>query len=183
MNSITQHPGDDALQAFIDDRNAAPGVREHLEVCPRCREITRMLGRLDTGLRELPLERTASSFTEDVMARIGPGGSASTAFRILGSIVHLLGLFAVLAVMVAIFLYTGVLEVGQVQEGGTAVQKLMESSGGAVSGGLAAFSAFVRRALPFAFLGKSGVISLLMVIVVACLAAADRVLGRRFLAR
>jgi anti-sigma factor RsiW len=159
MNSIPDHPTDEQLQAFIDDRSGVPGVREHLDSCSRCREIFRVMNRIDGALRTLPPDTTGAEFTRAVLERIGSGPSSAMVFRMLGGMAHFLALFAVLAVMAGVFLFAGVIDAGQVQQGSSAAQ------------------------LPFAFSGKSGTISLLVILVACALAVADRLVGRTFGAR
>jgi hypothetical protein len=183
MNRIADHPTDEQIQACIDDRSGLPGVRDHLDSCSRCREIHRVMDRVDTALRTHPTETTGAEFTRTVMERIGPGTSAAVVFRMLGGMAHFLALFAVLAVMAGVFLFAGVIDAGQVQQGSTAAQQFMQQLGGSMENVLRAFNGALRKLLPFAFGGKSGTISLLVILVACALAVADRLVGKTFGAR
>jgi anti-sigma factor RsiW len=180
MNSMPDHPTDEQLQAYIDDRTGVPGVREHLDSCARCREIFRLMNRVDGALRTLPPDTTGPEFTRMVMERIGSGPSSAVVFRMLGGMAHFLALFAVLAVMAGVFLFAGVIDAGQVQQGSSAAQQLMQQVGGSMENVLTTFNGALRK---FAFGGKSGTISLLVILVACALAVADRLLGRTFGAR
>lgn len=180
MNSIPDHPTDEDLQACIDDRSSLPGVREHLDSCSRCRETFRVMNRLDSALRTLPSDATGPDFTRSVMERIGSGSSSAVVFRMLGGMAHVLALFAVLAVMAGVFLFAGVIDAGQVQQGSSAAQQMMQQVGGSMENALTAFNGALRKLLPFAFAGKSGTIWLVVILVACALAVADRLVGRRF---
>jgi hypothetical protein len=180
MNRSPDHPTDDQLQEFIDNRERLPGIKEHLDSCPECREIFRVMNRMDGALKTLPPVSTGAEFTQSVMSRIGSGRSSPFLFRFFGSIAHLAGLVVVLGVMAATFLFTGVINRGQVEQGQTVVGEYMQQVGGTVGGAMTTFNGMLRKLFPFAFGSESGVIWLLVVIVVIVLALADRVVGRRF---
>jgi len=59
----------------------------------------------------------------------------------------------------------------------------MQRVGGEMEGTLLSFNAGLRNLLPFFFGGKSGTISLLVILVACALAVADRLLGRNFRTR
>jgi|WetSurMetagenome_2_1015567.scaffolds.fasta_scaffold55207_3 hypothetical protein len=183
MSTMPEHPADEQLQAFLGDRNGAPGVREHLESCPHCRETFRVLARVDSALRTMPRERTGADFTRVVMDRVGAGSSSALVFRMLGGAAQVFALFAVLGIMTGVFLFAGIIDVDQVQQGSSAVQQMMQRVGGEMEGTLLSFNAGLRNLLPFFFGGKSGTISLLVILVACALAVADRLLGRNFRTR
>jgi anti-sigma factor RsiW len=183
MSQVLDHPTDDDLQGYIDDRDRFPRVREHLETCRRCREIDRILRRVDGGLRTLPHGVTGGEFTQTVMSRIAAARTSPFLFRLFGSLAHLVGLFAVLGAMVGVFLFTGVIDRGQVEHGGVMAQEYMDQIGGALAGGMIALTNTLRTLFPFAFGNESGLIWLLVAVVASALALADRVVGRRFVSR
>ena len=183
MRILPQHPTDQQLQEYMDARHAVPGVREHLQSCPHCRQVLRVMARVEHGLKTLPPERTGEQFTESILARLQPGSSSPLLFRLLGSIASLVGLFLVLAVMLGVFLFTGVIEMGPVTEGGTKAQQVFQEAGGVVSAQVGAFTALLKEYLPFAFGTGSIGITLVVLLVVSALAIADRVFGKRYIAR
>lgn len=183
MRIFTQHPTDEQIQEYIDARHAVPEVKEHMESCSRCRQVLRVMARVEHGLKTLPPERTREQFTESILARLRPGSSSPLLFRLLGSVASLVGLFIVLAVMLGVFLFTGVIEMGQVTEGGTKAQQIFQEAGGVVSAQVGALTALLKEYLPFAFGSGSIGITRVVLLVVSALAVADRVFGRRYIAR
>ncbi len=183
MNSGLQHPTGDDLQELLDNRDRLPAVREHLESCPQCRELFRVLQRLDQGLTTLPHAAAPEDFTRRIMAGITGARSSPLLLRLFGGLAQLVGLAAVLGIMVGIFLFTGVIDQGEVQRGGSAAQQYMDRLGSVLSGGMASFTQALKTLLPFAFGNESGVLWVLVAVVATGLALADRLLGRRFVSR
>lgn len=174
------------LQEFMDGRFGAgreKELRHHLEGCAQCRRAYQAMARLDTVIKQIPLEAARVDLTENVMARLGIVTKSPLLFRFLENIAYVFGLVLVLAMMLTAFVLTGVVDPGQVEERGSAAGAVMSQTLERVVESLEGVGGWMLRYIPFTTAqGSSGII-IAIALVIAVLAAADRFLGRRFIHR
>ena len=158
-------------------------VDGHLRLCRTCRSTHHALAEVDRALRSLPVERLDPAFTRKVMSRIPLVHKAPFAFRLLENLAPLFALFVVVAVLLTIFVMSGVIDVRQVSEGQNKIQEFFAGSASVVGSGVSSFSAWLAEYAPFAFgAGSLGITGSIFAVVLT-LALLDRVLSRKLVHR
>lgn len=181
-----QHYTPDQLQMAIDGSlttNEQAMIKDHVRTCIECGRAHAALLRVHRGMKKLPLEKTSSDFTRNVLVNLGIAPKSPLLFRLLEKSAYMFGLFIVLGIMLAAFVATGVIEMRQITEGGSYVRNLLTTSGGFADKGIGAFSNALKQYLPFAFGKGSMAISVFAMLVVAALAIADKLFGGRIVHR
>ncbi|MCK5573088.1 MAG: zf-HC2 domain-containing protein [Bacteroidetes bacterium] len=184
MKDRLAHCTFDQLQARMDgrlDEEQSRIIEEHLGVCSECRKAAERWLRFDRALRGLPLVRASSSMTYSVMARIQREPNPSTVDRYLSYIPYVFGLVIVLGIMLGAFGWAGLFEGAEASEGEQRVLEQLSWGAGQVSYGLEAVGQWLMEYLPFAFSETTMGITVLSGLILAIVAALDRVLGRRHL--
>lgn len=184
--TMTHHYTSAELQEFVDGRFSVEQEVEfhrHLDGCAGCRRAYQTLTKLDTVIKQLPVEHAHADLTGKVMARLNVVKKSPLLFRFLENIAYVFGLALVLAIMLTAFVLTGVVDFGEVEEQTGMAGEVMSRSLDLVVGSLAGVGEWMARYVPFATgQGSSGII-VAMVLVIGILAAADRFLGRKFVHR
>ena len=183
MNSRSNHCSSSQLNTYIDQslsQDEARVVDEHLHGCPECRRALRGIVDLDSALRSLPLVRVNPGFTNKVMGGLYLAPRSPFLFRALEKVSYAFGLFIVVAIMLAAFVLTGVIEMVQVAESQSVVSELVSKSGESLGVGFRTFGELLSKYWSSTF-GKGTLgISSFIVIVVFAIATVDKLLARRF---
>jgi anti-sigma factor RsiW len=186
MNNQTGHIATDRLQAYVDSSVSEAEreeIEKHMRVCERCMGTVKSMRYLDSSLRRLPLVRVRSDFTVTVMSRLGVVRNSPWLFRVLEKSVYVLGLSIVLGIMLAVFIVTGVVEEGEVQQGQTAATEVLSRVTAAGSSAITVASDWLSSFMPFVFGKGSLPTAIFVAAVLALLALVDRVLARRMFGR
>lgn len=182
----TDHAAEELLWAHLDGDLAPAEARRleaHLVVCDACAGRRRDLERVSSALRRLPVERAPGGMPAAVLTRLGIARSQSLLFTLLEHAALGLGMLMVLGTVLGAFLLSGVITTDQVRAGGSVVQEGFASAGGWIGGAAAAMSHGLRTYAPFLADTQAAGITMSVVVVLALLAGADRVLGRRVFPR
>ena len=110
MNDNGQHYRTVELARLIETgRDPDEIVRSdtHLGRCPECRGVLMQLGRIESGLRDIPLTRPGEDFTKNVMARVERYARSPAGYRAITK-----GASVLIAVMGLMFVVAGYLAVG-----------------------------------------------------------------------
>ncbi|MEK9136811.1 MAG: hypothetical protein AAB393_06780 [Bacteroidota bacterium] len=172
------------LNELVDGRMAADEaqlMRRHMSICIECHAVFASLARIDTSLRNLPLERTSPDFTQLLMERALAAPKAPAMFRLLEKLSYVFGLLIVLGIMIASFVVTGVFDTTQVDQTRSVATGIVDRVGEGLASTVNSFTAMLVQYLPFAFGKGSMSIAFFAVLIVAMLAGVDRVVGRRVL--
>lgn len=186
MNNQTGHLATDRLQAYVDSSVPEPerrDIEKHLGVCETCMGMVKSMRYLDNSLRTLPFERVRSGFTMEVMDRLGVVRSSPWIFRVLEKSVYVFGLLIVLGIMLAVFIVTGVVDQGEMQQSQTAATELLSRVAEGGSSAISVTSNWLSSFMPFIFGKGSLPTAIFAVAVLALLAVADRVLARKIFGR
>ena len=108
---MNDHISLEDLQALADGAlggTEEASARAHVRTCPRCSQILKRFEAFDRSMRGLPLERAPESLTRSVMRGIGIAPGTSLFVRAVGVLPYLFGLLVVLAVMLTVYVSTGV---------------------------------------------------------------------------
>ena len=142
MNEL--HCTADELQMLIDGalpHGGNTGAAAHVRECSLCRSRYEFLLRFDGAVRSLPLAVAGAGFTDAVMSRLDLSLPAPRGFRFVAWMAYQAGLFVVAAVMVGVFMVTGLIQPEQVQaEKGLLAEALgsfatlLDAGAGAVAG-------------------------------------------------
>jgi len=176
-----EHCSSEQIQALVDHRLREPErvvVESHLSVCEACSKVLASSLRLDASLRSLPLEGVGTEFTRRVMLKLQTKPKSPFLFRVLENVAYLFGLSIVLAVMLTVFLWTGVIDSSKVETGENAVAAILSDAGDVVSRGIGYIDSVLHEYLPFVFGKGSVTISMFVAVVVCLLALTDRIVGR-----
>jgi hypothetical protein len=141
------------------------------------------LQRLDTSLRQVPLARVSPEFTRSVLSRLHLAPTSPLTFRVLEKAAYLFGLSIVLAIMLAAFVVTGVVEMGAVDQAQNSVQESLSAMGESVGSVVGSFSAWLKGYFPFAYAQGALSIAFFGSLILGALALVDRLLVRRFVHR
>jgi len=180
---MSRHLSGNEIQDYLDGgltSDARAEAEQHLYTCRQCRSLQSSLTEVDRALKSLPREQLDARFTRSVMSRLTAGQADSLSFKILEKLAYVFALFVVLAVLLAAFIFSGVIDARQVSDGQSRIQEFLSGSTSQMKSQVAAFSNLLAEYAPFVF----GVGSLCMAgtifAVVALLAVLDRFLVRRF---
>ena len=179
MTSEHEHIGRDQAQLYMDGAMSSADsghVARHLETCARCRTELAMLERIDAALVGLPLHRVRPDFTPAVLRRISP--HSETLVKLIEKIPYLVSLSLVLAVMVSIFIWAGVIEPRTVSTTKSFMQQMYSTGEGWIGDIAARGTALLREYVPFAFGNGSVGMSMLVTVVLGGIAVVDFVVGR-----
>jgi hypothetical protein len=119
--------------------------------------------------------------THSVMRRIQKEGSSSAVDRYLSFIPYAFGLVIVLGAMLGAFAWAGLFEGAEPSEGEQRVVEHLIWGAGQVSDGLGAVGRWVTEYLPSEISETTMGITVLSALILAIVAALDRVVGRRHL--
>ena len=184
MTSKSVHYTLNQFNELVDGRmggDEAKLMRHHMSICNECHAAFTSLARIDTSLRNLPLERTSPGFTRSVMERALAAPKSPAVFRLLEKLPYAFGLVIVLGIMIASFVATGVFDTTQVDQTRSLATGIVDRVGGGLVSTVNLFTAILVQYLPFAFGKGSMSIAFFVVLIVAMLAGVDRVVGRRVL--
>lgn len=179
---MNDHLTPELLQLLTDGEipeDQAVAVRAHVNSCPLCSSAAQRIQLFDKALRRVPLNRTRSRFTQDILAQLHIVPRASMAFRILEHAGSIFGVVLVLSVLLVVFVLTRSTGHGGegVQEGiGGAAMQTMDS---ALNQGVAVFSRWLTHAVPQVFSHGAIGISLMLLLMVPAIALVDRLYGRK----
>lgn len=176
MSGSVRHPEEEVLEEYASLRTSRPDIEEHLRNCPECRSTVRALQSVGKALRALPREYPGKHLTEAVLRRAGidPGSPKLDAMLAI-----LAGTFCLLflsAMVLGVFLLTGVVSLDDVHAGPAVVEQQWLAGWAAFSGWVGARLDRLAQLLPSATHGRAAVAACL---VVAALLLVDVVLGRR----
>lgn len=158
-------------------------MQQHFFSCNACRHAFEGLARIDGALKGLPQIETSPDFTRRVMNLVLVKPPVPHAFRVLEKMSYVFGMLIVLGVLIAAFVVTGAFDASQVDQTKALASGIVENIGNGISSGVGRFTALLVQYLPFTF-GKGSIgVACFAVVVVAMLAAVDRVVGRRVLQR
>jgi len=179
---MNDHLTPELLQLLTDGEipeDQAVAVRAHVNSCPLCSSAAQRIQLFDKALRRVPLNRTRSRFTQDILAQLHIVPRASMAFRILEHAGSVFGVVLVLSILLVVFVLTRSPGRGGegVQEGiGGAVMQTMDST---LDQGLAAFAGWLTHAAPQIFGHGAIGITLMFLVIVPAIALVDRFWGRK----
>jgi len=151
----------------------------HLSACPSCASTARKMQRFDRALRRLPLHRTRSRFTQDVLAQLQIVPRAPLAFRILEHAGSVFGVVLVLSILLLV--YVSATSPGRGSEGvqeGTS-GRVLQTMDSALDQGMAVFSGWLMHAAPQVFGHGAIGISLMLLLLVPAIALVDWLWGRK----
>lgn len=183
MTESPVHCTNEQLQTLLDGRLAAgeqERIQSHIRQCASCAAGYNRLERLDHGLRRLPLAEASGELTGRVMQGILPPGHLSLAFRIVENLAYLFAVLIVTGIMAVVFVFTGVIDSGQVSEGESIVSTYVGGASDWLAQALHGGTAWLERYLPSAA-GKNTLV--FGIGVLAGLVLLDRLLHRRFVHR
>ncbi len=180
------HPTRQEVLQFVDASLAPserPGIEEHLSQCPSCARVAQEMKRIGTGVRDLPLEKTSPGFTASVLHEAGLATSGRRQSRALEIAAASAAMILVAGFLLAAFLAGGVLKQNEGAGTQTAVERILNAGGDAISRGMNEASAAVAPYLSF-LVGKNALgISVAAIAVLVLLALVDWVAGRRLMHR
>jgi predicted anti-sigma-YlaC factor YlaD len=180
------HLSTERLQDYLDGTLSAGEMEEiegHLATCRKCNSTYKALSTVDGVLRSMHAEKVSPAFTQSLMQKVLQESQTPLSFKILEKLASVFALFLVLAVLVTVFTFTGVMDLSTLDEGKNKLQELMLESTSVVEGGIAAFSRWLVELAPFAFGGTSIDISAMVFIIIVLLALLDRVVLQRMVHR
>jgi anti-sigma factor RsiW len=179
---MNDHLTPDILQLLADrelPEEQAVAARVHLISCPQCASAAQKIQRFDRVVRRLPLRRSRTRFTQDVLAQLHIVPRAPLAFRILEHAGSVFGVVLVLSILMVV--YVSATNPGRGSEGmleGVS-GKVLQSMDSALDQALAAFSGWLADAAPQVFGHGAIEISLMLLIMVPAIALIDRLWGRK----
>ena len=178
----SEHCSSGELQGYLDrelSADATQRVEEHLEVCLQCRNVFKVLSRIDSALVHLPLESVGSEFTRSLVNHLSLSPKTPFAFRIFEIIPYVFALLTVVAITLCAFMITDVLDEGMVSASQIAAGELLAEVGSATASIGEDFTRWLKDYVPFAF-GKGSLgITIVVSLVLALLAVVDRIYTRR----
>ncbi len=180
------HPTRPEMLQFVD-ASLAPseraGIEEHLLQCPSCARAAEEMKRIGTGVRELPLEKTSPGFTASVLHEAGLATSGRRQSRALEIAAATAAMMLVAGFLLAAFIAGGLLKQNEGAATQTAVEKVLNSGGDAISRGMNEAGAALAPYLSF-LVGKNALgISIAALAVLVLLAIVDWFAGRRLMHR
>jgi anti-sigma factor RsiW len=182
MNIMDFHVTSDQLQEYIDGRMTAEmagRVGQHFGVCEKCRSAHALMRGIDIALRHQQLEQVSAGFTHTLMAKINLSEKPSLVFSFFEKIPYLLGLAVVLAVMVTVFVVTGVMQWGEVSGTGDSTSQALTAIGSGMNHAFASLSVLLSEYFPFLFGNKALAVVVFVMIGLGFLAVADRIYSGR----
>ncbi|MBM2845921.1 MAG: hypothetical protein HW407_1233 [Bacteroidetes bacterium] len=180
------HCSSDQFHGYIDGRltqGEMQMVKRHLLVCPQCSTALETLQGIDRSLRRVPRAHVSEGFTEAVLSRLHLAPKSPLAFRVLEKVAYLFGLSIVLAIMLAAFVITGVVDIGAVNQTQSSVQQSLSAMGEGIDGLVGSLSTWLKAYFPFAYSKGTLSIAFFGSLIVAVLGVVDRVFVRRFVHR
>ena len=180
MNEVNMnHPDDMTLQEYSDstlDRATRDALDNHLRLCEACGSKLRALRLLDAHLRQLPPDRAEEDFTRRVLASLRIDPAPSVYWSIAKYLAPVLSLILVLAVVYAVFYFSGAVKG---PENGQPVGKVWakgEHAGNIATDGLHALNAFGGKYFSFAFAKGNLELTVFLLAVFAGAAVLDKYL-------
>jgi anti-sigma factor RsiW len=183
MNKIPGHCTSEQIQRLIDNRldiAESAAAKEHMDDCATCRQSFDDLLLVDGSLKKMPLENTRPDFTRALMAKLIRKAKPSWAFVLLENAASVLGLLVVLGIMLAVFVWTGIVDSTHVSQSQSVANGILSETWRSVATGLHSSTSWLMSYLS---LGQgTGVFGILMfvLVIVGVLAGVDRLVGRRF---
>lgn len=179
---MNDHLTPETLQLLADGEipeDQAVAARAHLNSCPSCASAAQKVQRFDQMLRRVPLNRTRSRFTQDILGQLDIVPRAPLAFRILEHAGSVFGVVLVLSILLVVFVLTR-----SPGRGGEGVQEgiagaVMQKMDSALDQGLAGFAGWLTHAAPQVFGHGAIGISLMLLVMVPAIALVDRLWGRK----
>jgi len=179
---MNDHLPPDVLQLLTDGElpeDQAVAARAHMTACPSCASAAQKIQRFDRALRRLPLRRSRSRFTQDVLTQLHIVPRAPLAFRILEHAGSVFGVVLVLSILLVV--YVSATSPGRggewIQEG--AVGRVTQTVTSALDQSLTGFSGWLSHAAPQVFGHGAIKISLMLLLLVPAIALIDRLWGRK----
>lgn len=154
------HCNADDLQALIDGAlpgDGNPGAAAHVRECPLCRSRYEFLLRFDGAVRSLPVEEAGAGLTGSIMSRLESVLPAPRGFRFITWMACQAGLFVVAAVMVGVFIVTGLIRPEQVQAGRGLLAEALGTLARLLDAGAGALAGWIRGLIPVPSAGSLAV--------------------------
>jgi anti-sigma factor RsiW len=164
----------DEIHLLIDG-SLSPGGREtttaHLRACPACTSLYEFLLRFDVAVKGLPLTGAGAGFTDSVMAKIDLSLPAPRGFRFFTWFAYQIVLFLVTALMVGVFIVTGLIQPDQVEAGKSMAGEALGMLDALVATGAGVIAGWMRSLIPvpsagsfMIFLGTGLVLLMLLLV-------------------
>lgn len=175
MTELPGHVAAEKLQHYLDgtlDPTDRQAVGAHLDACPVCRAALGSFSRIDASLKRFPRERASRSLAASVLDSLNLSPRRDRTFELLRHTGAAFAFLVVSAILVGVFAWTGVIDLGGGDaDGGTS--GLLAGAGDSFAG--AAQGAGAMMAKFFAYFSSQGGAAVLLfgVAVVGILGAAD----------
>jgi predicted anti-sigma-YlaC factor YlaD len=136
MKEMKRHYTLETLQQYVDGslgEGERVAVADHLTACSVCRAAQADLVRIHRSLEHFPLEKSEPSFTPSVLRQLNLAPSRDLIYRLLTHTGTMFAFLLVAAVVTAVFVLTGVIDVSG-GEGGGETQGILGPMGDALTG-------------------------------------------------
>jgi len=148
---IGSHCTPDELYALIDGNLSPLGraaAAAHIGECSTCASRNRLLMSFDRSVRSLPLEGTDPGFTASLMAKIELTLPAPRSFRLFTWIACQVGLLVTAAVVVGVFVLTGLIQPVQLEAGKGVAGDMLRSLDLIIASGAGLVAGWSRTLIP-----------------------------------
>lgn len=172
-----EHPTEIALQEYSDrmlDRATEAALGDHVRSCEECALKLRALRLLDAKLREIPPDRADKDFTRRVMASLRIDPAPAVYWSIAKYLAPVLSLILVLAVVYAVFYFSGAIQGPDNRQSSGTVWVMGEHAGTMASDGIKALNAWGGKYFSFAFAKENFNLTIFLLIVFAGVAVLDK---------
>jgi hypothetical protein len=127
--------------------------------CPLCRSHYEFLLRFDGAVRSLPLAEAGAGFTDAVMSRLDLSLPAPRGFRFVTWMACQACLFVVAALMVGVFMLTGLIQPEQVRAGKGVLGEALDRLAPLLDAGAGTVAGWMKGLIPVPFAGSLTVLA------------------------
>jgi anti-sigma factor RsiW len=180
MNENPMHIHEELLEEYLDGTINDQGrteIEHHLDVCQSCRKEVRALRRVGESVKLLPLDGLGPAFTESVLDRLD-GSSFAKGVNLVTILSGLIALVCVSGMVLAAFVMTGVISLGEIAQGNSQVHAQWVNGWNVVAGFLTNVGRWVGFRMPSP---STTTVMMTAFAGLVLFALADRFLGRRIL--
>ena len=171
------HPTSFELQKYVDAvilNGEKAEIDKHLDHCSACAVKIQSMKKLDTVIRQVPLDRPSINFTNRVMVSMNKRASSSLGWVILKNLAPVVGIIVILYMVYSVLQLTGSSNTSEVNEWNRVIQSSSTTVHNTVSACISDLNGWLKSVFPFLYMKSSYGLMAFLVVLFALVAILDK---------